>query len=163
MELLVAYCQRSSGVAPLIAAALVAPDAATDRELAFARELGVAVRQVEMLRDPQRDGHRGLIYAPLDVLEARKVTPEAWAKGYATPARKAVLNKWADRVETQLDTAATTLTREERARQRHGLVLGALHRRLLDSVRQHANDDQVADVAPLARVWTAWRAARAAR
>jgi len=161
---LVAYCQRSSGaLQSLIAAALVAPDVATDRELAFARELGVAIRQVEMLRDPRRDGLRGLIYAPLDVLEARKVTPEAWAKGYATPGRNAVLNEWADRVESQLVMAATMLTREERARQRHGLVLGALHRRLLDSVRQHAGNEQVADVAPLARVWTAWRAARAAR
>jgi phytoene synthase len=96
---LVAYCQRSSGaLQSLIAAALVAPDAATDRELAFARELGVAVRQVEMLRDPQRDGHRGLIYAPLDVLASRRVTPEAWTAGHATPEPNAVLNEWTDRV-----------------------------------------------------------------
>jgi len=159
-----AYCQRSSGaLQSLIASALAAPSSPTERELAFARELGVAVRQVEMLREAHRDGRRGLIYAPLDVLAAHRVTPEAWMGTQGTPERTAVRNEWADRVESMLSSAASMLAGDERARQRHGLVLGGLHRRLLESVRQHAGESELADVKPFARLWTAWRAARTAR
>jgi hypothetical protein len=50
--------------------------------------------------------------------------------------------------------------RTHRAAQRHGLVLGALHARLLEEPARHAGGDDVrAELGPFARLWTAWRTA----
>lgn len=146
-----AYCFRAAGALQTLLAATLAGDRAlTPSEREFARRLGSAVRQVEMLRDLRLDIAAGRVYAPLEPLAATGAGPSELAEPAATPAAEQFLAGWSTRLRAELALLPTVLAdAAERARQRHGLVLGALHGRLLGRT----------ELGPLDRLWTAWRTA----
>lgn len=157
-----AYLFRASGVLQVLAAATLAGSrglTASERE--FARRLGAAVRQVEMLCDLAIDVSRGRLYAPLAALDAAGVEPANLAQIPVRPDAASFLAAWRARVQAELaalpallDGAAPVAT------QRHGLVLAALHARLLArAARAPAAPGARVELAPLTRLWTAWRTA----
>ena len=75
-----------------------------------------------------------------------------------------LLAAWQARLEAELGALPSGLDASQRQRQAHGLILAALHRRLLGRIR-HTGDTSVprADLPPLARLWTAWRTAVASQ
>jgi phytoene synthase len=157
---LAAYCFRSSGaLQTVIAATLAAPDALSGQERAFARQLGAAVRQAQMLRDVARDARLGRCYAPLEALDAHGLSVASWFSGADREARAALLAEWRSRAVTELHAAGADLATTERARQRHGLVLRALYLKLLDAIRTRSDDNTPVDVSGWTRLWTAWRSA----
>jgi phytoene synthase len=157
---LAAYCFRSSGaLQTVIAATLAAPEALSERERAFARQLGAALRQVQILRDVARDASWDRCYAPLEALEAHGLSVASWFSGAEPRARAALLADWRSRVATELHAAGADLTTIERARQRHGLVLRGLNLKLLDAIRTRSDDNATVDVSGWTKLWTAWRSA----
>jgi len=146
-----AYCFRAAGALQTLLAATLAGDRAlTPTEREFARRLGSAVRQVEMLRDLRVDLAAGRLYAPLEPLDAAGVAPSDLEDRASSPAAERFLADWAVRLGDELGALPDVLAdAAERARQRHGLVLGALHGRLLART----------DLGPVNRLWTAWRTA----
>jgi phytoene synthase len=157
---LAAYCFRAAGsLQTVIAATLAAPALLSGRERAFARRLGAAARQVEMLRDVARDSTLGRCYVPLEALEAHGLNVTQWFAGAEPDARVALLDDWRSRVTGELHAAGADLTPAERERQRHGLVLRALHLRLLDAIRRRADETAAVDVPRWGKLWTAWRSA----
>lgn len=157
-----AYCFRAAGALQTLAAAVLAgerPLSASERE--FARRLGRAQRQAEMLRDFHHDLARGRLYLPLEAIAETGVDPATLQARADDPALSELLARWRDRLANDLATLPDVLpSRDERASQRHGLVLAALHERLLESTARTAGDSrQRAEVAPLTRLWTAWRTA----
>jgi len=107
------------------------------------------VRQVEMLRDLRVDIAAGRFYAPLEPLDVAGVGPSD-LKDCASPAAERFLADWTARLGDELAALPGLLAdAAERTRQRHGLVLGALHGRLLART----------ELGPLDRLWTAWRTA----
>jgi len=146
-----AYCFRAAGALQTLLAATLAGDrplAPSERE--FARRLGSAVRQVEMLRDLHVDLSAGRLYAPLQPLDAAGVGPADLKEPASSPAAERFLKDWAARLRGELAALPELLADSaERARQRHGLVLGALHGRVLART----------ELGPLNRLWTAWRTA----
>jgi phytoene synthase len=158
-----AYCFRAAGALhTLLAAVLSGGGTLTLTEHVFARRLGSAVRQVEMLRDRRIDIPVGRLYAPLDVLDATGVGPADLARPATTPAAEQFLRSWSARVHHELESLPEALAdHTERARQRHGLVLGALHGRLLTrlTATQRGTADPPAELGPINRLWTAWRTA----
>jgi phytoene synthase len=157
---LAAYCFRSSGaLQTVIAATLAAPDAPSGQERAFARQVGLAVRQVRMLRDVVRDARQGRCYVPLEALEAHGSSVASWLSGADPAARAAVLAEWQARVADDLHAAGAALAGIERSRQRHGLVLRALYSKLLDAIRAGSDDNAHVAVSGWTSLWTAWRAA----
>ena len=76
------------------------------------------------------------------------------------PALVPLLAEWQTRLARELDFLPSLLDARQRRRQAHGLVLAALHRRLLARIRPVGEDAAVrADLPPITRLWTAWRAA----
>ena len=146
-----AYCFRAAGALQTLLAATLAGDRAlTPTEREFARRLGSAVRQVEMLRDLRVDIAAGRFYAPLEPLDVAGVGPSDLKDRAASPAAERFLADWAARLGDELAALPELLAdAAERTRQRHGLVLGALHGRLLART----------ELGPLNRLWTAWRTA----
>ena len=146
-----AYCFRAAGALQTLLAATLAGDRGlTPTEREFARRLGSAVRQVEMLRDLPVDLAAGRLYAPLEPLDAAGVGPTDLAAPASNLAAARFLEEWTARLGDELDALPGLLAdAAERARQRHGLVLGALHARLLAR----------SELRPLHRLWTAWRTA----
>lgn len=157
-----AYCFRAgSALQTLVAATLagVRPLSAQERE--FARRLGSALRQAEMLQRLPLDAGRGLLYAPLDVLEKLGIDPTSLGRAEPGPPIRRFLDEWQARVrEELLALPALLATAEERSAQRHGLVLAALHARWLErpAAVEPAKQRRL-DLEPLDRLWTAWRTA----
>jgi phytoene synthase len=161
-EELDAYCHRASGALQMLAAATLAGErTVTTEELEFARQLGSAQRQVEMIRDFQQDLGRGRLYLPLEVIEAAGLDPTGWQQAPPKEPVSGLLDAWRSRVARSLASLPGLLPdRTQRAAQRPGLVLAALHERLLkETARVPFDSGSRADVGPLARLWTAWRTA----
>ena len=161
-EELDAYCHRASGALQMLAAATLAGErTVTTEELEFARQLGSAQRQVEMIRDFQQDLRRGRLYLPLEVIEAAGLDPTGWQQAPPKEPVSGLLDAWRSRVARSLASLPGLLPdRSQRAAQRPGLVLAALHEQLLKATaRVPADAGLRADVGPVARVWTAWRTA----
>jgi phytoene synthase len=159
MRELRAYCSRSGGaIQELIAAQLVAPSPLEETLRVTANRIGIGVRQSEILRDLRQDACDGRVYLPQDRLNDHTVTLEDLRAREVAPRLKAALSEFRDTVQEELRTALTSAS----ATLRPLLVLGALHRRLLDRIA--ARDFDVAtsriDLGPIEKPWTAWRAAR---
>ena len=154
-----AYLFRSAGALhTLIAAALAGDRELTASEHAFARRLGAAVRQAELLHDLERDLARGRLHAPLQALEAAGIDPQALAQRPGALAASDFAREWRRRVRAELHALPSVLADPgQRSAQRHGMVLAALHARRLEL--DEAAVTGRAELAPLARLWTAWRAA----
>jgi phytoene synthase len=161
-EELEAYCFRASGALQTIAAAALAGERSlTDEERRFARQLGSAQRQTEMIRDVRHDLRLGRLYLPLDRIEAAGLAPETLQASSPPAALDASVGEWRSRVATALAELPGLLPeRAQRAVQRHGLVLGALHARLLaETAKVPVGNEQRAELRPVTRLWTAWRTA----
>ena len=158
-----AYLFRSAGIAQTLIAALLAGErgqAPAERE--FARRLGAALRQSEMLFDLDRDLARGRLYAPTAALEAAGVDPEAFARNRRTATASGFIAGWQERVLRELQSLPAILADPAlRGAQRHGLVLAALHARWLDalSAASMPAGGPRPELGPLTRLWTAWRTA----
>lgn len=154
-----AYLYRSAGALQTLIAATLAGDrelTATERD--FARRLGSAVRQAELLRDLERDLARGRLYAPLQALEAAGIDPPALSQHPGRLTSSDLAREWRGKVRAELDALPLVLADAgQRSAQRHGLVLAALHARRLE--RDAAAITGRAELAPLPRLWTAWRIA----
>ena len=154
-----AYLYRSAGALQTLIAATLAGDrelTATERD--FARRLGSAVRQAELLHDLERDLARGRLYAPLQALEAAGIDPPALSQHPGRLTASDFAREWRGKVRAELDALPLVLADpEQRSAQRHGLVLAALHARRLE--RDAAAITGRAELAPLPRLWTAWRVA----
>ena len=159
MRELRAYCSRSGGaIQELMAAQLVAPSPLEEPLRATANRIGIGVRQSEILRDLRQDAYAGRVYLPQDRLTGHNVTLEDLRGREVAPRLKAALSEFRDAVQEELRAALASAS----ATLRPLLVLGALHRRLLDRIA--ARDFDVAtsriDLGPIEKPWTAWRAAR---
>jgi len=157
-----AYCFRAAGALQTLLAATVAGSRdLSSSERTFARRLGSVLRQTEMLRDFFSHLAAGRLYVPADALSAAGIDPTAIRQAPGNPALRAVLEQWRSRVRAEYAALPAELADPtERAAQRHGLVLAALHERLLARIDwTDAVGGQRAELAPLARLWTAWRTA----
>lgn len=154
-----AYLFRSAGsVQTLLAATLAGERGLSDPEREFARQLGSALRQAEMLAELEADLGQGRLYAPMEPMQAAGVDPQAFAQGERGPAAEAFLADWHGRVRTGIHALPTLLTdREHRIAQRQGLVLAALLARRLD--HRAGLPSSRPGLLPLSTLWTAWRTA----
>ncbi len=132
----------------------------TDSERVFARRLGGAVAGVEALRDLRADVMAGRVRLPLGELEQAGIDPATLLDEPSPPVLAPLLDKRKSHLAGELQALPDLLSGTERALQRQGLVLAALHARLLDRIgfsRGIARDR--AQVQPWSRLWVAWRTA----
>jgi len=156
------YLFRAAGAAQTLIAALLAGDRPlTPAERQFARRLGAALRQAEILIDIERDVRRGRLYAPLQALEAAGIDPALFAARPLDPAHLPFLADWQTRVGRELAALPEALdSRALRAAQRHGLVLATLQAKSLgQQPLQAARRLTSSEPGSFTHVWTAWRTA----
>ena len=155
-----AYLFRAAGALQTLAARALAGREISPAERDFTRRLGSAVRQVEMIRELESDVRDGRLYVPLDDLETAGVNPAEISARLDSAELLSLVNGWMVRIDHELQALPGILTPDERRSQRSGLVLGALHAKLLASLRHRRPvERQAAQLPPLQRLWTAWRAA----
>ncbi|HET7203288.1 MAG TPA: squalene/phytoene synthase family protein [Steroidobacteraceae bacterium] len=156
-----AYCFRASGSLQTLAAYASSGDAAlSDVERDFARRLGSAVCRTELLRDLRGHLASGRLPLPLDVLAGAGVDPYEVRADAMTPALAAVLVAMRGELRQEFRRLANLLEGTARARQRQGLVLAALHGRLLEQIEHRGELARTrAEVPGWTKLWTAWRTA----
>jgi phytoene synthase len=131
---------------------------ATERE--FARRLGAAVAQAEWLRDLRGDIVAGRLRLPLDALASAGLEPTSLLAEPMPSGLAALINGRKTGIAGDLRALPALLTHEEQATQRQGLVLAALHARLLDRIDHRTAIARTrAEVPAWTRFWTAWRTA----
>jgi phytoene synthase len=158
-----AYLLRSGGITQtLIAAVLAGERGLAPAEREFARRLGAALRQGEMLFDLDRDLVHGRLYAPTAALEAVGIDPQAFARDRRTATASMFVAEWQGRVRSELGSLPSILAEPGlRGAQRHGLVLAALHARWLEtrSAASAPAGGPLPELGAFTRLWTAWRTA----
>ncbi|MEY2919450.1 MAG: hypothetical protein RL261_755 [Pseudomonadota bacterium] len=152
---------RASGsVQSLAAAASSQPRAVSTAELAFARRLGDAIAGVEWLRDLRTEAAAGRLRLPLDLLEQAGVDPARLLDEPPPAGLADVLRHEKERLQRQFAALETLLDKDERIAQRQGLVLAALHSRLLDQIDATRGAARTrAELPPWSKFWTSWRTA----
>ena len=155
------YCFHASGAVQLLAAqACAGKQELSVAERKFAQELGAVVRQAEMLRDLRRDLGLGLMTLPLQRLEAAGIDAMTVKPGMTSPSFLRLLEEWRVELRSRVAALPTILSPRERATQRHGLILAALHAKLIDRIDHRSELARVrAEVPSWTRLWTAWRTA----
>jgi 15-cis-phytoene synthase len=156
-----AYCFRASGSLQTLAAHASSADAVlSDAEREFARQLGSAIRRTELLRDLRGHLGAGRLPVPLDLFAKAGIDPLALRPDTMTPAFGALLEATRQALQHEFQDLARGLDRASRTRQRHGIVLAALHGRLLQQI-EHGRElaRRRAEVPGWTKLWTAWRAA----
>lgn len=157
-----AYCSRSGGATQeLIAAQLVGPEPLEESSRAHANQIGIGIRQGEILRDLRQDAYEGRLYLPLDELDRLGLKPEDLRAREVDSRLKEALKSFSDSVRANLEAPARN---SQSARLRPIFVLAALHRRLLDRIAARNYDvaSERIDLGPIEKPWVAWRAARRA-
>jgi phytoene synthase len=159
------YCERSGGSIQSVAAAASAGVASlSDDDRGFARRLGSAIKQADLLRDLRLNAMAGRLPFPLDALDAAGIAPADLQGGPLTPSVEGFLEARRLGVDRALQDAMQAFPPRQRAVQRQGLVLGALYRELIARIAHRGElARSPAEVPPLQRVWTAWRTAMSAR
>ena len=156
-----AYCFRAAGsIQTLAAVASSASARLSDRERSFARTLGSCVRRTEMLRDLRAHLARGKLPIPLDALAAAGLDPAQVRPDSTAPALLGLLESMRGSLTTQLSQLPAELQASERAAQRQGLVLAALHGKLVEHIDHRRELARTrAEVPAWTKLWTAWRTA----
>jgi phytoene synthase len=159
------YCERAGGSIQSVAAAASAGVASLgDDDRGFARRLGSAIKQADLLRDLRLNAMAGRLPFPLDALDDAGIAPADLQGGPLTPSVEGFLEARRLRIDHALQDAMQAFPPHQRAVQRQGLVLGALYRALIARIAHRGElARSPADVPPLQRVWTAWRTAMSAR
>ena len=156
-----ALAYRAAGtIQALATVAACLPRAPSPAERDFARDLGIALARAEWLRDLRGDIAAGRLRLPLATLEDAGIDPGSLLRESLPAALPPILEAEKSALRALLAALPGRLSRAERATQRQGLVLAALHQRLLDQV-DHARElaRTRAELAPWPRLWTAWRTA----
>lgn len=160
-----AYSSRSGGaIHELIAAQLLDAGALDEATRAAANRIGAGVREAEILRDVRQDAYEGRLYLPLDELDRQKATIEDLRAKQVSVATTELLRSFRATLANDLDAALTSVHAASPSALRPVLVIGALHRRLLDRIAARNYDiaSERIELGPFEKPWTAWRAARKA-
>lgn len=159
------YFRRSCGALFEIAARRLSDGPLSEQALLAVNQCARLVRQTETLRDLRHDAVRGRLYLPLAALDETGVTHQAIAQAEWPEAFVQWLQTRSHRQSIEFSAAVDALLQSERSALRPLIVLAHLHVRLREKMtRDRFARSRVKEELPaFDKLWTAWRAARAAR
>jgi phytoene synthase len=128
---------------------------------AHARELGAAVANARGLCSARREAMHGRIELPLELLARSGLDPEDLAGEWPPPAID-LLARMSAEGRTRLDAALAAIPASTRPQLQPCLIMAALQDARLAAFVAHGHTSDGDAVRPVARLWTAWRAARRA-
>jgi phytoene synthase len=150
------------GLFAIAAQALAGSDAIA---MDAATQLGAFIRQVEITRDLRQDFHQGRLYLPLTKLDELNIEYAALQNNEWPDTFVQLLKSRSEQQLAEHQTLKQGLLSAEKQILRPLLVLADLHAQLLSLLitdpRQQT--EQRMELSPLQKLWTAWKAARAAK
>ncbi len=151
------YCHLVAGVVGEMAAGIFGKGGGAVDE--YARQLGLALQLVNILRDVGEDARRGRVYLPLSDLQAAGVKVSDILGGRYVAGFETVMRQQAARARAAYRAALAALPAGDRTAQRTGLIMGAIYLTLLDEIERaefRVLHQRVA-LTPVRKLWIAWR------
>jgi phytoene synthase len=151
------YCHLVAGVVGEMSASIFG--ATDERTFEYARQLGLALQLVNIVRDVGEDARRGRLYLPQDDLQAEGVKVSDVMNGRYVAGFEAVMRKQAQRAREAYRAAMRALPAADRRAQRTGLIMGAIYLTLLDEIEREnfrVLHQRIA-LTPIRKLWIAWR------
>jgi len=151
------YCHLVAGVVGELSAGIFG--ASDQRTYEYARQLGLALQLVNIVRDVGEDARRGRLYLPLDELQTAGVRVSDLLAGRYVDGFEVVMRRQAERARAAYRAALASLPDADRRAQRAGLVMGAIYLTLLEEIEreQFRVLHQRIALTPLRKLWIAWR------
>ena len=133
------YCRRVAGSVGVACAAVYGP---SDRDAArpLAETLGMALQQINIMRDVPEDWRLGRVYLPQDELARFGVSEGDIAAGRAGPAWHALMSFQATRAETLLANGLALLPLLDRRSALCVRAFAGIYRGLLEQIRARGFD-----------------------
>lgn len=151
------YCHLVAGVVGELSAGIFG--ASSERTYEYARQMGLALQLVNILRDVGEDARRGRVYLPMDELQAAGVKVSDVLNARYVEGFDGVMRSLAARARGAYRAALAALPEEDRRAQRPGLIMGAIYLTLLDEIEREdfrVLHQRVA-LTPLRKFAIAWR------
>lgn len=154
------YCHCVASTVGLLAAEIFGYQ--DKQTLEYAKNLGLALQLVNIIRDVGEDARRGRIYIPEEELAQFSISTKALLSGQYSQNFKALMRHQADRARGYYEKAQNALPSVDQYAQRCGLIMAQIYFSLLAEIEKM--DFQVLDqriaLTPLRKLWIAWRTAR---
>jgi phytoene synthase len=133
------YCRCVAGAVGVACAAVYRP---SDRERAepLAETLGLALQQINIMRDVAEDWELGRVYLPQDELRRFGVSEEAIAHGRTGPAWSALMEEQGSRAESLMLEGLELLSLLDRRSALCVRTFAGIYRGLLDQMRSREFD-----------------------
>jgi phytoene synthase len=151
------YCHCVAGAVGLLVAQVFGY---TDNQtLEYAKQLGIALQLVNIIRDIGEDADRGRIYIPTEDLRRFNVNPnDIFDKKYSD-AFEACMNFQAARAQETHQNALLTLSATDAPNQRAGLIMAAIYFTLLKEMQKSRFRvlEQRFSLTPIRKLWVAWK------
>ena len=128
------YCHLVAGVVGELSAGIFGNR--DEPTMSYARQLGLALQMVNIIRDVGEDARRGRVYLPLDDLQAAGVKVSDVVAGHYSDGFVSVMRVQAARARSAYRAALASLPAVEQPAQRPGLIMGAIYLTLLDEIER---------------------------
>lgn len=128
------YCHLVAGVVGELSAGIFGNR--DEPTMSYARQLGLALQLVNIIRDVGEDARRGRVYLPLDDLQAAGVKVADVVAGHYSDGFASVMRVQAARARSAYRAALASLPAAEQPAQRPGLIMGAIYLTLLDEIER---------------------------
>jgi phytoene synthase len=128
------YCHLVAGVVGELSAGIFGNR--DEPTMSYARQLGLALQMVNIIRDVGEDARRGRVYLPLDDLQAAGVKVSDVVAGHYSDGFVSVMRVQAARARSAYRAALASLPAAEQPAQRPGLIMGAIYLTLLDEIER---------------------------
>jgi phytoene synthase len=133
-----AYCDRVAGAVGLVSLHVFGFD--DDAAPGHARDLGVALQLVNIMRDVAEDAGRGRIYLPLDEMVAHGVTEEEVLAGIASPPFRALMRDQGERARAFFARGERLLPLLDRRSRMCVAMLAGMYREILERIEERDYD-----------------------
>lgn len=154
------YCYRVASVVGLLSAEIFGYQ--ERQTLKYAHDLGMAFQLTNILRDVGEDAQRGRIYLPADEMARFGVTRAQILEGRDSEGMKQLFALQAQRAEHYYEQAFARLPDVDRHKQRSGIIMAAIYRRLLHKLiaADYPVLQQRVTLPAWQKGWLAWRSYR---
>ena len=151
------YCHLVAGVVGELASGIFG--SRHEATLQYARQLGLGLQLINVLRDVGEDARRGRIYLPIEDLQRFEVKAADLLNARYVPGFEPLMRFEAERARGAIRGALDALPDEEQRAQRPGLIMAAIYVALLDEIEREGFRvlHQRVALTPLRKLGIAWR------
>jgi len=165
MEELKVYCYHAAGAVGLLTIEIMGYAKHNQQKIEeYAKNLGIALQLINILRDIKEDQQRGRTYIPRQILTKFSVSIEEFSDNNNSNNQNAhtLFSYIADQANDSYQQAMDNLPDEDRFQQKSGLMMANIYLAILNKIKQQQYPvlQHRIRIHPLQKLWIAWQTAR---